>query len=93
MTIGTLVVFVPSFRAIDTWLGLEKWLPLFRSVLEMGSYSVAQGGLELMGTSGASRTLGGCDTAPPGLKWLHCKWVKQIAVCLHNRILPGPGKE
>ena len=58
MTIGTLVIPVPSFQAIDGWLGLEKWLPLFRSVLEMGSCYVAQHGLELMGTNGAGRTLG-----------------------------------
>lgn len=32
----TLVVFVPSFQVTDAWLGLEKWLPLCCSVLEMG---------------------------------------------------------
>lgn len=59
----------------------------------MGSCYVAQDELELMGTGGASRTLGGYDAATPDLKWFYCKWVKQVAVCPHNGILPGRGKE
>lgn len=50
---------VPSSQTIGGWLELEKCLPIFPSVLEMGSCCEAQDGLEVMSSSSVSTSASG----------------------------------
>jgi hypothetical protein len=66
----------------------------FCSVLEMGwgvgSCYVAQDGFKLLNSAtGIGETIGGHYTTTSGLKWFHCRQVKQMVVYPHNGILLG----
>lgn len=79
-----------SLQTSNGWLELEKWLPVFVLFWRWGSCYVVQNGFELLNSATViGETIGGHYSTTPGLKWFHCRQVKQMVVYPHNGIFLG----